>query len=106
MNNIALEIITSVGDNSGNIQLGHFHSFVVDINDTILSVSKTTTIKKRYHPKFTLPITFDRKAAELIRISQLLNHLDVIKALPFDPQNKENTPMVTYQLGDNVRCKS
>ena len=42
---------------------------------------------------------------ELIRISQILNHPDVIEILPYDIQNKENIPIVTYQLGNTVRNK-
>ena len=40
-----------------------------------------------------------------MRISQVLNHPDVIETLPCDIQNKDNIPMVTNQLGNTVRNK-
>ena len=82
--------------------LDNLYSSILDIIDTKLYASTTTNIKKR-SPKYTLPITFDSKAVELKRISQILNHLDIIENFPSDIQNKENIPMVTYQLGNTVR---
>ena len=40
---------------------------------------------------------------QVIKISQILSHPDVIKVLPCGIQNKENIPLVTYQLDDIIR---
>ena len=85
--------------------MDHVYSFILDIIDTKLYVFKTATIKKRSPTKYFLPINFGNKALELIKISQILNHPDVIETLPCVAQNKENIPMVTYQLYNTVRKK-
>ena len=62
-----------------------------------LHIFKTTNIKIRSTPKYSLTINFDNKIVELTRISQILNiHFNVVENLHCDTQNKENTPMVMY----------
>ena len=82
------------------MHLDHLYSFILDISDTKLYASETIIIKKRSPPKSTLPITFDSKALELIKISQILNHSDVIVTFLCYTQNKDNIPMGANQLGN------
>ena len=51
---IASKILKLVADNSGDIHLDHLYSFTLDIFDTKIYASKTTTIEKRSPPKYTL----------------------------------------------------
>ena len=57
---------------------------ILDIIDTKLNASETTTLKKSSPPRYTLPIKFDKKPVELIKILQMLNHPDVTGILPGD----------------------
>ena len=43
----SLEILKLLRDKSGDIHLDHLYSFILDIIDTKIYASKTTTIKKR-----------------------------------------------------------
>lgn len=87
---IATERLIMLGDNSGEIHLDHLYSFILDIIDTKLYASKTLAITERSPLKNALPINFYSKAVELIRISHIRNHPDVIQTLLFDIQNKKN----------------
>lgn len=64
-------------DKSGDIQLDYLYSFPLDITDTKLYASK----KMLPIPKYTLPINVDNKTVELIRISQILNHPEILETL-------------------------
>ena len=87
---IATERLIMLGDNSGEIHLDHLYSFILDIIDTKLYASKTLAITERSPLKNALPINFYSKAVELIRISHIRNHPDVIQTLLCDIQNKKN----------------
>lgn len=87
---IATERLIMLGDNSGDIHLDHLHSLILDIIDTKLYASKTVTITERSPLKNALPINFYSKAVELIRISHIRNHPNVIQTLLCDIQNKNN----------------
>ena len=87
---IATERLIMLGDNSGEIHLDHLYSFILDIIDTKLYASKTLAITERSPLKNALPINFYSKAVELIRISHIRNHPNVIQTLLCDIQNKNN----------------
>ena len=87
---IATERLIMLDDNSGEIHLDHLYSFILDIIDTKLYASKTLAITERSPLKNALPINFYSKAVELIRISHIRNHPNVIQTLLCDIQNKNN----------------
>lgn len=76
----------------------HFYKYVVDINDTKIYQSKQVTPKKTC--KHICIVKFVNKALEAIRLSKISNHTDIIKTLPYNLQEKEIIPIVTYKLGD------
>ena len=49
-------------------------------------------------------IHFDKKAVELIKILQILNHPDVIETLPEIFKIKKNIPMKTCQSGNTLEA--
>ena len=61
------------------------------------SLKMAATIKKS-PANYTLSITIYKRALELIRIPQILNHSDVIKTLPSNLQNRENILIVASRL--------
>ena len=82
-------------DNSGGIYLDHLYSLIMYIHGT--SLKGAATIKKS-PANYTLSITIYKRALELIRIQQILNHSDVIKTLPSNLQNRENILIVASRL--------
>ena len=92
---IAAEISQILRGNSGGIYLDHLYSLIMYIHGT--SLKRAPTIKKS-PANYTLSITSYKRALELIRIPQILNHSDVIKTLPSNLQNRENILMVASRL--------
>ena len=71
MRKVASCILKILDSSSGDIHLDHLHSFILDVIEKLYA-SKTGTIKKRSLPKYTLPINFNSKSVELIKILQVL----------------------------------
>ena len=83
MKKITSKILNILGVNSAGINLDNLYSFILDVTDTKQYSSRSKTVSKKSPPKYTLPITFDNKILELIRVSKILNYPDMIKTLPF-----------------------
>ena len=96
-------ILKILGDNSSDAHLYHSFSFILDAIDKKLYSSKSATVSKKPVPKYITPIIFDNKAVQLIRISRIVNHPDVIETLASSLQNGDNIPVVTYKLDGTVR---
>ena len=82
-------------DKSGGIYLDHLYSLIMYIHGTSLKMAATI---KKSPANYTLSITIYKRALELIRIQQILNHSDVIKTFPSNLQNRENILMVASRL--------
>ena len=61
-------------------------------------------IKSKKAPKYILPIYFDNKGLELIRLNTILRNEGVKSKLPDQFRNDE-TPSIVYSLGSTIRNK-
>ena len=75
----------------------------MDIIDSKLYKSKPKIDKKI--PKYRCSVKFDNKIVELVRLSKIIRHPDVVASLPLDLQVKDNIPVVTYTLCEPIRNK-
>ena len=91
-----------LGENNSDMHFNNSFSRMLDATDTELYSGKSATVSKKSIPKYILPIKYDNKALELIKILQIVNLPDVIKALPSSLPNRNNISTVTYKLGGTV----
>ena len=81
-----------------------YYLFIFDIIDTKL-YKPVQSKNRKQAPKHICTVNFDNKAVESIQLSRILNHPDIVSALPEGMRNKEDIPVVTYKLGSTIRNK-
>ena len=59
---------------------------------------------KRKPPKYKIPIYFDNKGFEFIRLNSILRHKEVKEKLP-ERFRDDETPSIVYSLSSTVRNK-
>ena len=82
-------------------KLNRFFSLIVD---TFLSKMYKKPPDKKKSPKYILPIFFNNKGLEHIKLSSILHEDDVIDLLP-NPLRLEEVPSIVYSLGSTIRNK-
>ena len=84
-----------------DIRVQRLYALIVDT--FLTKVYKKPEAKKK-PPKHILPIFFDNKGLEHIKLSSILHEDDVVDLLPVPLQNDE-VPSVVYSLGTTIRNK-
>ena len=97
---LAAEAHRELNENE-DIKVQRLYALIVDT--FLTKVYKKPEVKKK-SPKHILPIFFDNKGLEHIKLSSILHDDDVVKLLPQSLQ-KDEVPSVVYSLGTTVRNK-
>ena len=84
-----------------DIRVQRLYSIIVD---TFLTKIYKKPETKKKPPKHILPIFFDNKGLEHIKLSSILHEDDVVDLLPIPLKNDE-VPSVVYSLGTTIRNK-
>lgn len=72
----------------------HLYNYALDNINTICYKSKQISPKKTH--KHIFITKFDHRALEVIRLSKVFNHSDIIKRLPYNLRQKESIHTITY----------
>ena len=79
-----------------------WHDLIMDIIFTKVHKKEVTNTKKI--PKYVLPIFFDNKGLEFIKLNSILNNNDIRNHLP-DPLKEDEVPSPVYNLSNTIRNK-
>ena len=101
---IASEILQRGNQVTFDAKSEQYYLYILDIIDTKLYKPKLSAPRKSA-PKHICTVNFDNKSIEAISLSQILNHPDIVMALPCDLRDKDSIPVVTYKLGGTIRNK-
>ena len=98
---LAKESNTRLDDCNNSIK--RWYDVIIEIYFTkVYKGNKTDNTKKT--PKYILPLYFDNKGLEFIRLSNILRNEEVKAKLPEQFQNDE-TPSIVYSLSNTIRNK-
>ena len=74
------------------------------ISDTFFTKVYKKPPDKKKAPKYILPLFFDNKGLEHIKLSSILHQKDVINLLP-NALKQDEVPSIVYSLGPTIRSK-